>query len=282
MRACRPSSLDELRSILGSDSEALKLIAGGTDLVIEVRAHPEREYSLVDLTSIPELSLISVEAGQLCVGATSTHRDMETSPSVIKHATALSMAASSVGSTQIRNRGTVGGNLAHGSAAADTIPAMACLEAEAVVESCTGDQTVHSIENFITGRNTTVLEKGQFISSIKIPIREGRLSWFAKVGSRRAVTISKINLAASFYPDIPNKPVKIYIGAIAPSPTRASKAEEELSRLISSSGCKDSFLRALSDTVADTIPGRSSLPYKREAIKGLGDQLWDHVKEVLR
>lgn len=282
MTVYRPTSIKELRPILASKDESLNLIAGGTDLVLEVRGHPEREYNLVDLTSIPELSSVEIGKGHLQVGSTSTHWDLEVSEPIMRHATALSMAASSVGSTQIRNRGTIGGNLAHGSAAADTIPAMACLEAEAVVETPTGDQFVYPVERFITGRNATVLEKGQFIRFIKIPIREGRLSWFAKVGSRKAVTISKINLAASFYPNLPDQPVRIYIGAIAPSPTRAFEAEEELSRFISGSGNKDSFLRALSNTVADTIPGRSSLPYKGEAIKGLGDQFWDHVEEVLR
>lgn len=282
MEVYRPSSLKQLRSILGSDNDNLRLIAGGTDLVLEIRSNPHRDYSLVDLTSILDLSLISQEEGDLCIGATATHRNLEISPVVVKYATALSVAASSVGSTQIRNRGTVGGNLAHGSAAADTIPAMACLDAGAVVENYMGDQILYPVESFITGRNATILPKGQFIRSINIPIRKGRLSWFAKVGSRRAVTISKINLAASFYPEAPNQPVKIYIGAIASSPTRALKAEKELSRLISGSGCKDSFLRALSHTVAETIPGRSSLPYKREAIIGLGDLLWDHVKETIK
>nr|WP_321502494.1 FAD binding domain-containing protein [uncultured Dethiosulfovibrio sp.] len=282
MTVYRPQSIEELRSIMATEDKNLNLIAGGTDLVLEVMAHPEREYHLVDLTSIDDLSSIDEDRDSLRIGSTSTHWDLESSALVAKHGTALSMAAASVGSTQIRNRGTVGGNLGHGSAAADTVPALACLQATIEVQDCVGNTEWYPVGDFITGRNVTLLEKGQFIRSIKIPIIDGRMSWFGKVGSRRAVTISKINLAASFYPDIPNQPAKIYIGAIASSPTRALKAEEELSRLISGSGCKDSFLRALSHTVDSTIPGRSSLPYKREAIKGLGDQLWDHVKEVLR
>lgn len=282
MTVYRPRSVEELRSILATGGESLNLIAGGTDLVLEVRAHPEREYSLVDLTSIVELSSIDEEKGSLRIGSTSTHWDLESSELVAKHGTALSMAAASVGSTQIRNRGTVGGNLAHGSAAADTVPALACLEATIEVQDCAVNTELYPVEDFITGRNATVLKKGQFIRSIKIPILDGRLSWFGKVGSRRAVTISKINLAASLHPERSDGPIRLFIGAIASSPTRSAEGERELSKLLSGSGCKDVFLNALSHTVENTIPGRSSLPYKREAIKGLGDQLWDHVKEVLR
>ena len=145
MRVDVPASLEELKDCVARAPEGFRLLAGGTDLVVHLRAHPEETPHLVDLWGIPELWEVrreeSPEGPFLRIGAAATFADLERHPLVRRHAAALARAAASVGSTQIRNRATLGGNVAHPSPAADSLPALACLVAPArdpAVEGVTG------------------------------------------------------------------------------------------------------------------------------------------------
>ncbi|PIE53897.1 MAG: hypothetical protein CSA35_08795 [Dethiosulfovibrio peptidovorans] len=282
MQAESPTSIEQLTKILSNADDDTRLIAGGTDLVLYLRQHPALNFYLVNLMGIPELSIMKEEGDVLSIGATTLHAQLELSEIVYHHARALSLAAASVGSPQIRNRGTIGGNLAHASGAADTVPALSCLEARVVIEDVRGNTSLHPVCECIAGRNKTILRPDQYIRSFQVPLRPHGYSDFAKVGSRRAVTISKINLALSI--DDPrniSSPVRLYVGAIAPSPTRSPEGEKEISALLRGSGNKRDFLDALSETVERTIPTRSSMKYKRTAIRGLGDDIWIRLEEVL-
>ncbi len=283
MRARRPRDLSELRKILGSGKPDLKLLAGGTDLVVHLNANPGEDWDLVDLTGIKELKRIAVEGPFLEIGALATFQDLEDSQLVRSKTACLAEAAAMVGSCQIRNRGTLGGNVANGSAAADIPPVLCALDALLVIESRDGNQRRVRAEEANPDDFKSLAARGEFIRKFLVPLEERDLSFFDKVGSRRAVTVSKLNLAFSckLQGSRIEKP-RLFLGALAPWPVRAVEAESLLTSVTSKDLAETSFLDALSKTVEKTIPDRASMPYKRQAVKGLGNHLWANLLEVIR
>lgn len=282
MRADRPANLEELREILAVADESTRLIAGGTDLTLHFRSHPEEDLHLVDISHLRELRDIRIDGQVLEIGASVTFDELEKSPLVREHARCLALASSRVGSPQIRNRGTLGGNVANASAAADGIPALCALGAEAIIEDPRAEREALPVEDVILGMNKTILGPHRFIRSFRIPLTENPYSDFSKVGSRKAVTISKLNLALSG--NIEDGTLKrpcLFVGAVSPTPTRARQAEAFLETHDGTNASREAFLDALSGFIEKTIPARASMPYKRQAIRGLGDDLWMRLGEVL-
>ncbi len=278
MRADRPVSLKELRELLGQKPQNLRFIAGGTDLVLHLRRSPNEDLHLVDLSSLEELRQIALRGEELEIGAGVTFDELERSPLVRTHAQGLAKAASQVGSPQIRNRGTLGGNFMNRSAAADGVPPLLALEAQAFGEDATGAEHLFSLEDLDTSEHPALQNPLFLLKGFRLPLAKGRYSDFAKVGSRTGVTISKLNLAlsCSFEEGRICCP-RIFAGSLAPYPQRCKEAE---ALLASDTPDYERFLRSLSNFVEQTIPSRGSMPYKRRAIQGLGDDLWKRLQEV--
>lgn len=272
-----PSTLEQLRESLRERTAKTRLISGGTDLTLHIRAHPEEEIDLIDISRIAELKEITLNGDLLEIGSATPFDEIEHSLIIRDKATTIAIASSQVGSTQIRSRGTLGGNLANASGAADGIPALCSMEALAMIEDSNGETFSTPVSEVIKERGKTILKEDQFIKKFTIKVRKNTYSDFAKVGSRKAVTISKLNIGFSCQIENGVKNPRIFIGAIAPSPTRCSEAE----KILESKGGKEDFLNALTKTIDSTIPGRSSLKYKRTAIRGLGDDIWDRLGDVL-
>ncbi|WP_300526551.1 FAD binding domain-containing protein [Aminiphilus sp.] len=281
MRADRPRTLEELRRILRGGGEELRLLAGGTDLVPSLRTHPERDLHLVDLSSLEELRVLRIEGDRLEIGSAVTFDELERSFLVRTHVRALAAAASQVGSPQIRNRGTLGGNVANASPAADGIPALCALGAAVVIEDGEGAEEILSVEEALPLLSERSVGVRRYLRSFRIPLRRSFWSDFAKVGSRRSVTISKLNLAlAGCVEEGRLRDPRLFVGAVAPRPVRALEAEALLASPDRSAEARTAFLDALTALVERTIPARASLPYKRRAIRGLGDELWTRLEEV--
>jgi carbon-monoxide dehydrogenase medium subunit len=283
MRADRPKDLGQLGELLAGADGTMRLIAGGTDLTLYVRSHPEEKLHLVDISHLEELHGIGISGDFLEIGAVETFDELEKSTLVREQARSLALASSQVGSPQIRNRGTLGGNVANASAAADCIPALCSLGAKAVIEDADGKQETLPVERIILGMGKTVIGPERFIRSFRIPMKDRLYSDFAKVGSRKAVTISKLNLALAGRIDSGKllEPC-IFVGSVSSRPTRAREAEEALAGSDGSISSKEAFLDALTDLIERTIPTRASMPYKRRAVRGLGDDIWTRLEEVLR
>ena len=278
MRADRPSSLKELRNILEQRPENLRFIAGGTDLVLHLRRFPNEDLHLVDLSSLEELRQMEIREKALCIGASVTFDELEKSLLVRRHASSLARAATQVGSPQIRNRGTLGGNFMNGSAAADGIPPLVALEAQAFGEDETGKEYRFPLEGLNRSENPLLRNPFFFLKGFRIPLKEHGYSDFAKLGSRTGVTISKLNLALSCsFEDGRIQNPRIFAGALAPYPVRCSRTE---TLLISGKAELPEFLQSLGELVRHTIPSRDSMPYKRRAIRGLGEDLWKRLQEV--
>lgn len=278
MRVETPSSREELRRCAARGPEGFRYLAGGTDLVVHLRAHPEERPPLVDLSGVPELREIrpeeTPEGPALRIGAAATFSDLERHPLVVRHAAALARAAASVGSTQIRNRATLGGNVAHASPAADSLPALACLEARALVATPEGEE-VRPLGSLISGPGESALRPREFLSAFLIPLVEGWSS-FHKLGSRRAVSISRINLA--LWSD--GRDSRLFLGALGALPVRCPEGESALA--LRGEARRAALEGALVSSVETAIPGRSSLAYKRDAVRGLGADLCDALEEAGR
>jgi CO/xanthine dehydrogenase FAD-binding subunit len=221
-----PSTCSELFARWDEHPEA-QLIAGGTDLLVRLKdslAWPV----LIDISRLKELQGISVDNGTISIGALSTYSIMLHNAALQKNGGVLLQAAEMVGSPQIRNRGTIGGNIANGSPAGDTIPPLYVLEASVTVMSNEGTRNI-PVDDFFTGPGETVLGQHEIIVSIDIPVQENHTDIFLRLGQRAAMAISKVSLAMSArVSNDKTEDIRIALGAVAPTVIRAEKTEKTL------------------------------------------------------
>lgn len=224
-----PRSLDEVLALLNSSSRP---IAGGTDLVVQMRSRRRRLDSLVDLSRILELQGIREENGDLVIGAMTTHTDICQSPLVRRRFPLLAEIAGQVGSIQIQNAGTVGGNLANASPAADVALGLLALDARARVIGPHGRREF-SMDEFFVGPGSVALGEQELLLEVVVPA-----SWaehpaaFLKIGRRKAHPIAVTSVTAVLVSDATGSCLRasIALGAVAPVPLRASAAENSLTR----------------------------------------------------
>lgn len=275
-----PYNLDELACALREKDENTYLCAGGTDLVIHLRKEKNFHYSLIDLTHLPELSQITETEDMVVIGAGVTMTELEQSPVIRTWILALAKAASTVGSTQIRNRATLGGNIANASQSSDTTPVLLAYGAEAEILDESGTVTRRLIDDFVEGLEKTSLGEREVI--LKFVVRKQKaLSGFAKVGARKAVTISKINgcICTEIKEGCMIHPV-VYLGAVGAKASRARLIEECLEGCMLS-GCDEEKVRdAVYAQIEENIPGRPSKHYKKSAAFGVIDQILDDLRRA--
>lgn len=263
-----PVNLEELYKVFSQYSSQRKhLLAGGTDWLIKYRGSLAEHDVVIDISKINELRGISLKNDVLYIGAMETMTSVSENEAVKKYASALADAASVMGSRQIRNRATLGGNVANASPAADTPSAFAALSAVVVIDSPKGSRRL-SVEEVITGANRNSLLADEFIRGFEIKADSGRISAFKKIGSRSQVSISRINMALSAeFREGAMLTARVYVGTLGSAAKRCPKAEASLCRADSA------FIDALALFVEEMIPGRSTLPYKRSAVMALGEDL---------
>ena len=270
MKVERPRTLLELFSVFKPGTE---LVAGGTDWVIKRHGRLADDAVVIDVFAVDEMQGISLEGentegGFLRIGALETMTSLHRNPLVRRYASALADAAYKMGSEQIRNRATVGGNVANSSPAADTPPALAALGAKAVLASEGGERIV-PVED-VLGRNRNTLASCEIIKEFRIPLDVNRVSAFLKIGSRSQVSISRVNLAVfARCKDNLFKDARVFVGTLGLAARRVPGAEEALS----AAGFDETFPAALAAFAAETIPGRSTLPYKQSALRGLAQDI---------
>jgi CO/xanthine dehydrogenase FAD-binding subunit len=228
----RPRSLAEALDALATRSNA-RVIAGGTDLVVMLRDGRRRAECLIDLCQVP-LAGITVQPGETEIGAGSTMDAIASHPVIRERHPALAAAAGQVGAWTIQCRATLGGNLANASPAADTAPVLLVADARVRLASARGEREVGVNELFL-GPGKTVLAADELIVSVVVPYPKppagGRVvERFVKVGPRREQIISMVSLAgrAVVEADGCMVEVRLALGAVAPTPTRARAVETAL------------------------------------------------------
>jgi CO/xanthine dehydrogenase FAD-binding subunit len=225
MTVLLPTTVDE--AVAALVDRDVQLLAGGTDFMVEVNAGRRRPETVMYLGRIPELRTWEERPGEVRLGATVTYTEM-LRPSLAELLPALAQAARTVGSPQIRNAGTIGGNLATASPAGDTLPVLAALEAVVEVAGPEGRRDV-PLASFITGVKRTALAPGELIVAVRVPRLLGHQE-FRKVGVRNAMVISVASLALAL--DYDTQTVRCALGSVGPGPIRATTAERWLAAVI--------------------------------------------------
>jgi CO/xanthine dehydrogenase FAD-binding subunit len=234
-----PKSIDEALQYLSEPIEPTIILAGGTDVVVELRdikirpvqsgdplASPKR---LIDISRIQELKSIEEKGDYIELGSLVTHRVIAESDIFKKYGNILAESATQMGSPQVRNRGTLGGNLGTASPAADTAPPLIALEAKVRLKNLK-DQHEIPIEDFFLAPGKTVLKPDELILGVRFPkMKSNEQGRYYKLGQRNAVSISIASVAIKA--EINNKrfgAVRIGLGSVAPKPIRALEAERIL------------------------------------------------------
>lgn len=219
----KPSNVNEASELLKNPGYIA--IVGGTDTVVKIKANFYKALkAIVDLNGLFS-NEIKVEGDKCIIGSACVMNYIGSHSTIQENFPVLAQAALSVGAEQIRNIATIGGNVGNSSPVGDTIPALYSLEADVNIVSSEGKRVV-PINEFITGVGKNVLKPGELIESFAIPMRKTQGS-FQKLGERKALSISKINLGLSYWND--GKPhYRIGMGAVAITVLRVTKAEEFL------------------------------------------------------
>jgi len=227
MIVLRPTDLAGALLLLAQEPGAVPW-AGGTDLMVALKNGTVPTVA-VDLWRIDSLRGIRFAGDRLVLGPLTTHAELAGSEIVQRYAPALAQSAAQVGSPQIRNRGTVGGNLVHASPAADTVGPLFTHDAELVLASTRGSRIV-PVAKFALGPGRTVREPDELLTEIRlVPAQTGDIGFFRKLGQRKALACAKVSVAVragvtqgrfAF--------VRIALGAVAPTVIRAEEAEAAL------------------------------------------------------
>ena len=238
-------------------------IAGSTDLYVGLNFGTLASQHFVDITRLPELRDISVRDDSLVIGAGSTFTAIMQSALVQDRLPMLVQAASQIGGVQIQNRATLGGNIANGSPAGDSLPVLAAADAIVVLQSASAERRVAFTE-FYTGYRASVLRHDELIVAVEIPRVDGR-QWFRKVGTRAAQAISKLVIAAVRAPS-----PRIAIGSVAATVVRLPRTEA----VLAAGGGIEAAAVVLEAEIAPIDDIRSSADYRRQVAANLLRRFW--------
>jgi CO/xanthine dehydrogenase FAD-binding subunit len=264
MEFLRPASWTDALAAKAAHPDALP-IAGGTDVMVELNFDRRRPPALLDLTRVADLAEWGSDGPVLRIGAGVTYRRLI--EELGGRLPGLAMASRTVGSPQIRNRGTVGGNLGSASPAGDAHPPLLAAGAAVEVASVRGTRRV-PVAGFFTGPKRSALAPDELIAAVLVPPAAGPQQ-FAKVGTRNAMVIAVCAFALSL--DVPRRRVGTGIGSAAPTPIRAPEAEEFLASIVDwDAALPDGVAQRFGDLVAaaaapiDDVRGTAA--YRRRAL----------------
>jgi xanthine dehydrogenase small subunit len=274
-----PTTLQDAFAILSDRDRTIKIIAGGTDLMVLMNAHQLDSSQFLNIWQMDELRGISEEDDALRIGALTTYTQLIRSRPVQEFVPALVAASRTIGAIQIQNRGTIGGNIVNASPAGDTLPVLAVYESEIEIGSAGGTRRVPFSE-FYTGYRATVLQQDELLLSVRIPkLREGERDCFWKVGTRRAQAISKTVLAVKARTSgtmVEN--ISIGVGSVAPTVVRGTRTECLLKRSTLTPELVEEARKLIAEEIAPITDLRSTEHYRRTVT---GNVLARFLRELL-
>jgi CO/xanthine dehydrogenase FAD-binding subunit len=259
-----PRSLAEAYALMVA--EPYEPIAGGTDLMVaitgELREPPDRVLDLWRLDQLRGIAL-SDDGSALAIGALTTYTELRRSPLVAAHVPTLAEAAATVGSAQIQNRGTIGGNIANASPAGDTLPVLLAADAAIVLGSVRGERSVPAAD-FWTSYRRTARHPDELVLRVVTPVVPDRRMRFRKVGTRRAQAISKVVMALAWREDGGAwRDVRLALGSVAPTPIRASATEAVLDGARPDEATAQRAAATISGEIRPIDDVRSTAEYRR-------------------
>ena len=276
-----PGSIEDALELLMKHAPAARILAGGTDIMREIDGGVSDPPVVIDISRIPGLDLITVDDdGILHIGPCVTHNQVVASAVCRDGASPLAQACSQVGSAQIRNRGTIAGNIMTASPAADTPPALMVLRAEIELSSKERGKRTVGINDFYLGLRQVAAEKDEIITDIRVPLmKNGERGCFLKLADRKAMGIAIVNVAAVLNINTEGYITKtaIAIGSVAPTAFRAFEAENMLNGgELTEDNIKQAAVLAMqaSKPITDI---RASADYQRWMVDVLTKQALHHL-----
>lgn len=271
-----PTTIAEATSLL-ADHDDVTLLAGGTDTMVEINdGHRRPAGPVLAVNRIPDLRSWRHDraAGTITIGACVTYTELM-DPSIAELVPALAEASRTVGSPQIRNAGTLGGNLGTCSPAGDGLPVLAALDGTVTLASARGTRTM-PVTDFMVGVKRTAIEPGELITEVTLPVVDG---WqgYAKVGVRNAMVIAIASTCVVVDPTA--KTVRVALGSVGPTILRCPEAEAHLAELLdwSTMSVEAADLERFGTLVAAAsrpiTDHRSSAEYRRHAVGVLARRL---------
>jgi carbon-monoxide dehydrogenase medium subunit len=265
-----PASVEEAISLSAKHKEEAKVIAGGTDLVVQMMRRMAKPQYIINMGAIPDLNYIDYDGEKgLKIGALTTIAALEKSPEIRQRHPVIAQAASTLGSIAIRNVATVGGNLCNAAPSADMAPPLLGLSATAKIVGPTGEKTV-LLEDFFTGPGSTILGTGELLLEIQVPLSPPRTGGvYLKHATRKFMDLAIVGVAAviTLSSDEVCRDVKIVLGAVAPTPIRVQQAENAIkNKMINEEKIQECAMVAAEEAspISDV---RASAEYRKEMVK---------------
>jgi carbon-monoxide dehydrogenase medium subunit len=266
----QPTSLQEASRLLQEKGPEARFLAGGTDLIIAMKEKGLVPKYVVDLKRIPGLCGIRDNAdGTITIGALTTMREIETSPLIVKKYPFLALSAAEVGSIQIRNRATVGGNMANATPSADVAPSLVAVNATVKIFGSGGERSI-LLEEFFRGPGQTVMTAGEILTEINIPKTHPRLvGEYIKFSPREMMDLAYVGVAVAYTLGEKDKTcegVRIVLGAVAPTPIRARRAEAVLEGQVLTEATAEKAGQIAAEEAKPISDVRSSADYRRAMV----------------
>lgn len=266
MEYLRPQNLKETLHLIKQWKNKARLIAGGTNVIPDIRARAIHPEVLIDIGHLKSLAYIKEDKKKIHIGALTTVSELASSKIIEKWASLLSHAANQLGNPLVRNRATIAGNLADGSPAADTAVPLLVLEAKVSTVRSDGKMRQIAIDQFFVGPNRTVLNKDEIIKEITFnkPDLKAKMA-YAKLGLRNSMAISVVSAAVLL--EIRGQRcsrARIGLGAVDPTPIRAYRTEELLLNRKVTEELIDSCCERIKEEINPITDIRASADYRRE------------------
>lgn len=272
---------DSTLNLLNQYQDEAKIVAGGTDLIIQMREGIVSPPVLIDISSILEIREIKEENNTIEMGSTATFTDIEKHV-LFKHSlSAIAKAARSIGSPQIRNRATVGGNICNASPAADMLPPLLAMDAMVVLKS--KQQTrVMPLSEFVTGKEETLLKADELLEKIRFQnLNPNEGLGFSKLGVRNALAIARLSIAVYVEWDENGicQNIRIASGALGLKAQREWDVETFMKGKCLNSDLFEKVAVFLEESTMKRLAGRSTMNFKRYAVQGVFKQALDEALE---
>jgi CO/xanthine dehydrogenase FAD-binding subunit len=267
----RPQSLVEALEFLEAEGARTSLLAGGTDLMIGARSGELKSRFVMDVSRLDHLRHIEKVDGLLTIGAGATFSEISNSTEVLKSAPVLARAAKSVGGPQIRNVGTIGGNVANASPAADSVPALVVLRARVHIQSLSSERTP-LVDELIVAPYRTSLRQDELIVRFLIEPIPADYRWsFQRIARRKSLAIARANVAALAKSDARGavEDLRLCVGSILPQPARMTAAENVLKGKIPDADLVRQAAKEVSAEMIRRSGVRPTTEYKKPAVEGL-------------
>ncbi|MGB5987700.1 MAG: FAD binding domain-containing protein [Desulfobacterales bacterium] len=266
----RPDSLNAALDVLAEKGRSTQILAGGTDVVVDLRSGERTPDVLLDVSRLPELRVLELNGEELSVGAAVTLSEIENSELLAQHAPSLNKCAQTFASRQIRNVATIGGNVAHCSPCGDTLPPLVIHEADVELAGKGGLRRI-PITSVASGPYACALPPGEVITRFILKPAQADFADFQKIGRRRALAIARLNLAAMVRRKENGKIdfIRVALGSCTPTPHRMTAVEAFLFDQRPTAERIWEAGRIMAETMIAITGRRHSTVYKEPAIQGL-------------